>query len=202
MESLALNSIYALPSVYANAYLVNSVVSKDSLGLVLDIGGLHTVICKTLNGFPLDTLYFRNGGVDFTNAIVNDFSLSFEEAEKLKKEYGNLNIQVAENIEIYESSRTRAVISERKLSESLKKKFEEWNSIFNRTCKDSSLELANHLIVVIGGNSELSGFAVALGSNSINKTVKYQIPYFGLRDNSYCTCLGILKYYFEKGGEL
>lgn len=70
--------------------IARAVIPVDDVSpiMIVDFGNSKTGISISNNGRVFLTTTLSMGGVDLTNMIAKNFSLSFEEAEKMKHEYG------------------------------------------------------------------------------------------------------------------
>jgi Tfp pilus assembly PilM family ATPase len=66
--------------------------------MIVDFGDARTGVSISINGRVLLTTTLSIGGADLTNMIAKNFSLSFDEAEKMKHEYGLDKMSKAEDI--------------------------------------------------------------------------------------------------------
>jgi len=84
-------SIAAEP--YAVARCIGTEDSVEYSAIFIDIGGGTTDIAVVRNGGLEGTKMFALGGRAFTKRISNEFGITFDEAEKLKINYSNNNLQ-------------------------------------------------------------------------------------------------------------
>jgi cell division protein FtsA len=73
---------------HAASYLYAQDPGLPTSYLFLDMGAEVTTISLIGNGALFASIYFEKGGKDLTSAIVRDFNIPFDEAEKLKRRYG------------------------------------------------------------------------------------------------------------------
>lgn len=70
--------------------IARSVISEDDKEpvMIVDFGNTRTGVSVAYNGRIFMTTTLDLGGANLTNMIAKNFSISFEEAEKMKKKYG------------------------------------------------------------------------------------------------------------------
>ena len=78
----------ACVSTYCIAELFRSYTDLPQSYLLLDMGGRLTSLSLIGNGSPYSSASFYYGGDDLTEEIAKAFHITFEAAERLKKEYG------------------------------------------------------------------------------------------------------------------
>jgi type IV pilus assembly protein PilM len=80
--------------------IARAVIPSDDTNpvMIVDFGDARTVVAISKNGRIYLTTTLSIGGIDLTNMIAKNFSLSFPEAEKMKHKYGLDQGSKAENI--------------------------------------------------------------------------------------------------------
>jgi len=115
--------------------------------MIVDFGNTKTGISICNNGRVFLTTTLSIGGVDLTNMISKNFSLSFEEAEKMKHEYGIDKVSKAEDI-------FPAILNGLSvLRDELNKQYVYWE-----THNNSKNDQINH-IILCGGDANLAGLS-------------------------------------------
>lgn len=119
----------------------------DKPVMIVDFGETRTGVSIALNGRVFLTTTLSMGGVDLTNMIAKNFSLSFDEAEKMKHEYGlNTNSKVQD---IFPAILNGISV----LRDELNKQYLYWDNH-----NDVKNEKINH-IILCGGDANLTGLA-------------------------------------------
>ena len=139
--------------------------------MIVDFGGKNTGISIVSNGIVEFASTVDVGGTMLTTMIEKSLGVSFEEAEKIKKEYGlQRNIQ---NKEIFPTLLNTISI----LRDEIAKHFLYWNTHKDESGKDRPLIKK---IIFCGGSSNLIGlseyFSVSMKSNIQMADVWINIP--------------------------
>jgi type IV pilus assembly protein PilM len=174
--------------------LARAVIPKgdNSTVMIVDFGDAKTVISISSNERVFFTTTLAIGGIDLTNMISKNFSLSFKDAEKMKHEYGLDNGSKAEDI-------FPAILNGLSvLRDELNKQYVYW-STRNKDTKDNKIDR----IILCGGDANLAGLSDYLG---LSMKVKVEnanvwvnildteifIPEMSLEESlSYATVLGL-----------
>ena len=115
--------------------------------MVVDFGEARTGVSISQNGRVLLTTTLSIGGVDLTNMIAKTFSMTFDEAEKKKQEYGLNTSSKAEDI-------FPAILNGLSvLRDELNKQYIYWE-----THDESKNKKINH-IILCGGDANLTGLS-------------------------------------------
>ena len=117
--------------------------------MIVDFGDAKTVVSISNNGRVFLTTTLSIGGADLTNMIAKNFSLSFEEAEKMKHEYG-----------LDEGSKAKDIFPAilngiSVLRDELNKQYIYWGTHNVDNAKHNQI---NH-IILCGGDANLAGLA-------------------------------------------
>ena len=117
--------------------------------MIVDFGGSRTVVSISKNGRVYLTTTLAIGGVDLTNMIAKNFSLSFNEAEKMKYEYGLKEESKAQSI-------FSIILNEISvLRDELNKQYAYWETHHNNNKEHKEISR----IILCGGNANLAGLA-------------------------------------------
>ncbi len=124
-------------------------VGDNNPVMIVDFGDTKTGISISNNGRVFLTTTLSLGGVDFTNMIAKNFSLSFDEAEKMKHEYGIDKGSKAEDI-------FPAVLNGLSvLRDEINKQYVYWGTHNSNNTEHNQI---NH-IILCGGDANLAGLA-------------------------------------------
>jgi type IV pilus assembly protein PilM len=124
-------------------------VGDNSPIMIVDFGDTRTGVSISKNGRVFLTTTLSIGGVDLTNMIAKNFSLSFDEAEKMKHEYGLNEISKIEDI--FPAILNGISI----LRDELNKQYIYWE---NHNSINGDHEQINH-IILCGGDANLAGLS-------------------------------------------
>lgn len=131
--------------------IARAVVPRGDSGTVMlvDFGDARTGVSISKNGRVFLTTTLSIGGVDLTNMIAKNFSLSFDEAEKMKHEYGLNQVSKARNI-------FPAILNGISvLRDELNKQYIYWDTHNGNNLKKEQI---NH-IILCGGDANLAGLS-------------------------------------------
>lgn len=124
-------------------------VSVTSPVMIVDFGDARTGVSISKNGRVFLTTTLSIGGVDLTNMIAKNFSLSFDEAEKMKQGYGIDEGSKAKNI-------FPAILNGISvLRDELNKQYTYWET---HNSNNINHEQINH-IILCGGDANLAGLS-------------------------------------------
>lgn len=132
--------------------IARAVIPSDDQGpvMIVDFGESRTGVSISKNGRVFLTTTLSLGGADLTNMIAKNFSLSFDEAEKMKHSYGVDEAIKAKDI-------FPAILNGISvLRDELNKQYTYWETHNNDSNKNH--EQINH-IILCGGDANLAGLA-------------------------------------------
>ncbi|PIZ86167.1 hypothetical protein CO033_01760 [Candidatus Nomurabacteria bacterium CG_4_9_14_0_2_um_filter_32_10] len=132
--------------------IVRSIIKKDDpeTYMIVDFGKTRTGIFIVSNGVVIFTSTLDMGGVMLSNMIEKDLNISFDEAEKKKKEFGLK--RNASNTEIFSVILNGVSI----LRDEIVKHFLYWHTHKDEEGKDRP---PIKKVILCGGNSNLIGLA-------------------------------------------
>jgi len=131
--------------------IARAVIPSSDAGpvMIVDFGDARTGVSISKNGRVFLTTTLSIGGTDLTNMIAKNFSLSFDEAEKMKHEYGLTEVSKAQNI-------FPAILNGISvLRDELNKQCTYWETHNSNNAKHEHI---NH-IILCGGDANLAGLS-------------------------------------------
>jgi len=131
--------------------IARAVIPSDNTNpvMIVDFGEARTVVSISKNGRVYLTTTLSIGGADLTNMIAKNFSLSFEEAEKMKHKYGFDQESTTESI-------FPAVINGISvLRDEINKQYAYWETHDDNNKEHKPI---NH-IILCGGEANLAGLS-------------------------------------------
>jgi len=137
--------------------IARAVIPANDMGpvMIVDFGDARTGVSISKNGRVFLTTTLSIGGTDLTNMIAKNFSLSFDEAEKMKQEYGVEEASQAKNI-------FPAILNGISvLRDELNKQYTYWET---HNSNNEKHEQINH-IILCGGDANLAGLSEYLESS-------------------------------------
>lgn len=156
------------PLAVLNSYVIHSPMADEGVGIFLNLGAKKT----TLSAYgPRDTFFSRDlniGGWHFTDELMMQYGLSYEEAEKVKKEQGMTPDLPRKGAKDAES----LGLAEKSVMEKLG---DEINRSLRYYVKESGQSVFTHIILT-GGGAILPGLDTYL-SNKFNLPLELYNPF-------------------------
>ncbi|MFA6251301.1 MAG: pilus assembly protein PilM [Candidatus Paceibacterota bacterium] len=121
----------------------------DSPIMIVDFGDFRTGISVSSGGRIFLTTTLSLGGIDLTNMIAKNFSLSFPEAEKMKQEYG-LN-KVSKAGDIFPAILNGISV----LKDEINKQYQYWETHYSNNKGHEPIKR----IILCGGDANLAGLS-------------------------------------------
>ncbi len=165
----------------------------QSAVMIVDFGDARTVVSISKNNRVFLTTTLAIGGIDLTNMIAKNFSLSFEEAEKMKHEYGLNKVSEVQNL----FSAILNGISV--LRDELNKQLVYWETHNSNNPNHEKIDR----IILCGGDANLAGLSdyleLTMKVKVVNANIwvnvldiKNQVPEMSFEESlSYATVLGL-----------
>lgn len=134
-----------------NQALTKAIIDEEdpSMYLVVHIGDKKTVLSIVSEGAVQFTSTVAVGGDDFTNAIAKEYSITFEEAEKMKKDKGFT--RTTENTTFF----MLLINAVSALRDEIQKAYMYWLSHIEKSGKDASIPLK---VILAGRDASIIGF--------------------------------------------
>ncbi len=193
---------------YADSVLIGTDNNMPSDYFLVNIGAHTTSVSLVGNKYLTFSQSFGRGGNDLTEAIASKFEISYEEAEKLKIDYGY--IESAESfskplISITKEDGSKISYYQKDLNEVISQFYKAdynhllsnaINMIVERKGNDDNarMYLPTLPVIFVGGGSELFGLekviASAIGTRKIERFVPCTI---GAREAKYVSLLGLIE---------
>ncbi len=193
---------------------VASLLEKENLDLqkylLIDYNSDNTIVSFIANNKVFGSRYFSLGGYDVTKDIANNFEISMENAENLKKIYG---FDTRENefnppiIEVKSDDGSIKKFNKNDLNEVVSSSLNEWKKMFSN-CVDTLLNDYNDLksnipLVFIGNSTKINGFKEFISYlYPSNKLVFYKYNAFGGDSPSDVKALGAISFVSTYKGSL
>ena len=164
-----LDSSIGIKKVVVSPLGIETLISKDypdlNKYLLIDYNQDNTIVSFIANKKLYGSKYFSVGGNEVTKLIANNFEISMDKAEKLKKTYG---LDTRENtynpsiLSVEEENGFKKEFNKNDLSEIISIALNEWKKMFDN-CVDTLLDGYSNLIedipfVFVGNSILLKGF--------------------------------------------
>lgn len=169
--------------------------------ILVDYNKDNTVVSFVGGGDLLDSKYFTLGGNSITTEIANNFGISMEKAEEIKKIYGLDNRDNSFNppiLSVVGEDEIKRKYNKNDLNSIIKYSLKNWNSYFvnclNNILSGYSSLRSNIPIIFIGGASLLNGFKEFIKENYQNEVIFYSNDSIGAVSSSDVNMLGAIAF--------
>ncbi len=189
-------------ATYCASQLISCLKTMPTSYLYIDMGAHITAVSLVGNSSPFGSLFFLKGGDDLTQDIADAFSISFDEAEKLKLKYG---------YDLRETKYQSPIVSntgendkpvpyfQKDLNSVIEDYYESYDGFLNNAIQTilnkqpASPALSTLPILVSGGSSKLNGLETLLAP-VVNKRplTRFVPPVLGARDPGATNLLGLI----------
>lgn len=176
-----------------NSILVNKNDANNGK-IIADFGGKNTLLSYFQNGNLVSTSLIRFGSNLITSEICKQFDISYEKSDQLKKEFGNANSHLSDQIPVYIDDSRGLSITEKDLSEIISKRLDEYYIELSKQCGMMTKNI-NYPIVLIGGGSHLKLLDEQIKTRLVRDSNTYISSFVGARNNAFLPCIGIINYY-------
>lgn len=191
----------AVVAPYAVGELFKTYEEVPKSYIYVDFGAKITTTTLMGDGVPYSSLHFLKGGDSLTEKISTEFSISLEDAEKIKRKYGLNKREISFSPSIITSQdeygqKRDLFISD--LNRVIEKFIDDYSSSLSK-CIDSMLKdydnpKFHRLPLILGGDgSRLGGFVDELKKYFPQNEIISIVPKsLGARRQSYANCLGAI----------
>lgn len=195
VQGIVLNSL-------ANSQVLLSDDEKELGVAVVDVGGGTTEISIFEGGNMIYSSLLPIGGQHITNDIAVGLRIPYEQAEKIKRNYGCASYTEAEDKEIEIlpiGSNTPKKISLQDLSDIIEPRvYEIFDLIAQRLNKLGNSALLPGGVVLTGGGVSMLKGAKEIASSVLNIPVRIGYPdYVGVNEPAFTAAVGLIEYVVE-----
>lgn len=164
-----LDSSIGIKKIVVSPLGIETLISKDypnlNKYLLIDYNQDNTIVSFIANKKLYGSKYFSIGGNEVTKLIANNFEISMDKAEKLKKIYGLDSRENEYNpsiVSVEEENGFKKEFNKNDLSQIISSALNEWKKMFDN-CVDTLLDGYSNLIedipfVFVGNSTLLKGF--------------------------------------------
>jgi len=176
---------------------------KNSGSLLLDLGSEISSLLTFENGGVSEMGLFPIGGSAISEKIAETFEIPFEEAEKLKRQYGALQVtgSAAKHELLVNDGTKQKVILKKELCDVIR---ESVQNLFERLNTQVSKASSRATLILVGGASLLEGVVEEAGSFFQRPSRLGKIRNFRSSKNvslPYASAMGLIWYGHEKQNE-
>ncbi len=183
----------------ANAQVLLTEDEKELGVAILDIGGGTTEISVFESGNLIYSSLIPIGGQHITNDIAVGLRIPFEQAEKIKREFGCASLSMAQDMKIQIvpiGSNTPKKITQKDLTEIIEPRVSEiFDLVAERLNKLGNAILLPAGVVLTGGGVSMLKGAKEIASSVLNIPVRTGFPdYIGVNEPIYTAAVGLVEY--------
>jgi cell division protein FtsA len=174
--------------------------TDEKIGTVINIGAANTTVSIFNKGVLTASEVLEIGGYDFDKDICYMYKIGREDALGLKRNLCLANIenaQASEMVIIKNKNDNEVRINQYDISDIC---MERLNEILNLCKKQINLLTKKKIsyIIVTGGVTEFSDFAITLNSQFDQDAEVGQVTEIGVRNNKFVTAFGLIRYEYNE----
>ncbi len=174
--------------------------TDEKIGAVINIGAVNTTVSIFNKGVLTASEVLEIGGYDFDKDICYMYKIGREDALGLKRNLCLANIenaQASEMVIIKNKNDNEVRINQYDISDIC---MERLNEILNLCKKQINLLTKKKIsyIIVTGGVTEFSDFAITLNSQFDQDAEVGQVTEIGVRNNKFVTAFGLIRYEYNE----
>lgn len=185
--------------VYSDAYNYQYILSPTEVELgtcVIDIGDQLTQVAYYERGTLFDADHIKIAGSDITEDISEELNITFDEAEKVKEQYGHAFYDLASEQDVFNVTQIDAEspvsFSQKDLSDIIEGTTEEIFLEVFELLQEMGLNKINGGFVLTGGTSNMLGIKELL-SDMVSEKVRIHIPQqMGIRKPEFTSAISTI----------
>lgn len=200
MEGAGIEVIDITISGLADYYEVKNNMLDNKFGVVINLGHEKTSVSIFERGKLINNETLQMGGINVEKDIAYVFGVSVFDGRTLKEKFASCHKRFCQLSDIYEVKNTIGEIVKLNQLEVSEVVMSRMMQIIN-LCKKQIRSLTNQsigYIVLTGGLTEIKSFKNLAYDIFGKDVVIYSVTTLGVRDNKYCTALGMIKYFASK----
>lgn len=181
-------------------YEVRNKELDTKVGAIINIGEDTTNISIFNKGIMIKNNVINVGSYYVDHDLAYIYNISIEKARDLKENFAISSSRYADmydKIELETTGGTKYNITQMDVAKVVEARIEEILKVAKKEIKNLTNRKIGYIIVV-GGLSEIAGFNYVLENVFGSSAYTYNSTTIGLRDNSYTSVLGLIKYFDNK----
>ena len=181
-------------------YEVKNEVTEKNMGALINIGHETTTISLINKGKFMSTDVIPLGGVNIEKDLAYVFGISVFEAREIKEKFASSNKRFCHLGEVYEVNNTvgeKLKLNQLEVSEVVMNRLEEILDYAKKKILELSKQNISYLIIT-GGMTEIKSFKHLVFEFLGKDVIIYSTNTLGVRNNTYSTSLGMIKYFINK----
>ena len=200
VEGAGLEVVDITVSGLADYYEVRNNNLDNKVGVVINLGPEKTSVSIFDHGKLINNETLQIGGINVEKDIAYVFGVSIFDGRTLKEKFASSHRRFCQLSDIYEVKNTIGEIIKLNQLEVSEVVMSRMLEIMN-LCKKQIRMLINQdigYIVLTGGLTEIKSFKNLAYEVFGKDVIIYSMTTLGVRDNKYCTALGMIKYFSSK----
>ena len=181
-------------------YEVRNKDLDTKVGAIINIGEDTTSISIYNKGIMIKNNVINVGSYYVDHDLAYIYNISLEKARDLKENFAISSSRYADmydKIELETTGGTKYNVTQMDVAKVVEARIEEILKVAKKEIKNLTNRKIGYIIVV-GGLSEIAGFNYVLENVFGSSAYTYNSTTIGLRDNSYTSVLGLIKYFDNK----
>ncbi len=170
------------------------------VGAIINIGEDTTNVSIYNKGIMIKNSVINVGSYYVDHDISYIYNIDMDEARLLKENFVVASSRYADSydkIELKTMGGTKYTISQLDISKVVEARLEEILKVAKKEIKNLTNRKISYIIIV-GGISEITGFNYVVDNIFGDQAYVYNSTTMGIRDNSYTSVLGLIKYFDDK----
>ena len=173
---------------------------KKCSGIVIDMGNDKTEVAVFNKGLMVDGIVIPNGSRLIDHDIGYIYHLDKTTSREIKETMAMASSQYADPFDVmeYETAfKDKVIVNQLEVSQILEARLEELLKNVKKILNDLTNREISYIIIT-GGVSNLPGFDYLIRNIFGDIASSINMSTIGVRDNAYTSCVGMLKYYYDK----
>ena len=169
-------------------------------GVVINIGHETTTVSIFSRGKMMNTETIHAGGINVEKDLAYVFGVSIFDGRLLKEKFASSHKRFCQLNEIYEVKNTigeTIKLNQLEVSEVAMSRLVEILNLAKKQIRALTNQEINY-IVLTGGITEFKSFKNLAYEIFGKDVIMYNVTTLGVRNNEYCTSLGMIKYFIDK----
>lgn len=200
IEKSNLEVVDIVLSGLADYYEVRNKSISDKIGAIVNIGHETVNVSIVNNGVITNADVIKLGGINVEKDIAYVFGTSIFDARSIKEKFASSNKRFCSVSEVYEVENTAhemIKLNQLEVSEVVMNRMQEILTYAKKKIQELSKKNISYLIIT-GGVTEIKSFKQLVFEFLGKDVIIYTTSELGVRNNSYTTALGMIKYFIDK----
>lgn len=200
MEGAGLEVVEITFSGIGDYYEVRNPNLDKKVGAVINLGHETTTVSIFNRGKLIQTEVLQVGGINVEKDIAYVFGVSIFDGRTLKEKFASSHKRFCQLNEIYEVKNTigeSVKLNQLEVSEVTMSRLVEILNMAKKKIRSLTSQDIGY-VVLTGGVTEIKSFKNLAYEIFGKDVIIYNVTTLGVRDNKYCSSLGMIKYFIDK----